>query len=106
MNISNPGTASRGRITVKKALRDALSDKVRRDAIAAAAGWMDPSSAASRVLSDKQGLPLEKLDEILQAAGLTVVTPSYLDWLAQGSIIGAHCWCARNSMGSCGAETN
>ena len=105
MNISISGAAARSRITVKKALRDALSDKQRREAIATAAGWKDASSAASRVLSDQQGLPLEKIDEILLAAGLTVVTPRYLDWLGQGSIIGAHCWCARNSMGACGTDT-
>ena len=94
----------RARVTVAKVLREALSDKEKRDLIAQAAGWKDPSSASSRVLSDQQGLPLEKLDGILQAAGLTVVTPGYLDWLAKGAIIGAHCWCERNSMGTCGVD--
>ncbi|NYT59447.1 DNA-binding protein [Alcaligenaceae bacterium] len=104
MNTQNLPTPSRARATVKKVLRDALADKVKRDAVAKAAGWKDPSSAASRVLSDQQGLSLDKLDDILSAAGLTVVTPSYLDWLARGAIIGAHCWCERNSMGTCGID--
>lgn len=104
MNTSVAVSPPRARITVKKVLREALGDKVRRDVIATAAGWKDASSAASRVLSDQQGLPLDKLDEILAAAGLTVVTPSYLDWLARGAIIGAHCWCERNSMGTCGID--
>lgn len=97
-------TPPRPRLTVNKVLREALADKERRDAVAVAAGWKDASSAASRVLSDQQGLPLDKLDAILHAAGLTVVTPAYLDWLARGAIIGAHCYCERNSMGTCGVD--
>ncbi len=104
MSISVSAAPMRARITVKKVLREALADTKRRELIAAAAGWKDASSASSRVLSDQQGLPLEKLDEILSAAGLSVVTPAYLDWLAQGAIIGAHCWCERNSMGTCGID--
>ena len=104
MSSGHIPTPPRARITVKKVLRDALADKERRDDIARAAGWKDASSAASRVLSDQQGLSLDKLDDILAAAGLTVVTPSYLDWLARGAIIGAHCWCERNSMGTCGID--
>lgn len=99
-----PALPARARITVNKVLREALADKEKRDVIATAAGWKDASSAASRVLSDQQGLPLDRLDAILQAAGLTVVTPGYLDWLARGAIIGAHCWCERNSMGTCGVD--
>ena len=104
MNTSISTTPVRARITVRKVLRDALGDKDRRELVATAAGWRDASSAASRVLSDQQGLPLDRLDEILSAVGLTVVTPSYLDWLARGAIIGAHCWCERNSMGTCGID--
>ncbi|NYT76538.1 DNA-binding protein [Alcaligenaceae bacterium] len=104
MTISTISTPPRARVTAEKVLRDALSDKKRRDSIALAAGWKDASSAASRVLSGQQGLPLDRLDDILTEAGLTIVTPSYLDWLAKGAIIGAHCWCERNSMGTCGVN--
>lgn len=104
MNTHQMPVPARSRITVRKVLREALADKEKRDAIAKAAGWKDPSSAASRVLSDQQGLSLDKLDDVLAAAGLAIVTPGYLDWLARGAIIGAHCWCERNSMGTCGID--
>lgn len=97
----SPDTTTK--ITIEKIVRQMLSDKEGRLVIAQAAGWKDPSSTSSRVISGQQGLMLEDIDAIVQAAGLTVVSPKYLDWLATGARIGANCWCERNNMGgSCG----
>ena len=98
----SPDTTQR-QITVAKVIRQMLSDKADRQLIALAAGWSDPSSTSSRVLSGQQGILLDDLDKVITAAGLTIVTPKYLDWLAIGARIGANCWCERNNMGgSCG----
>ncbi|WP_132477394.1 DNA-binding protein [Paracandidimonas soli] len=101
---SSNSVPTKPRLTVERVLRDALTDPRRRDAISTAAGWKDASSASSRVLSGQQGLQLDRLDAVLLAAGLTVVTPGYLDWLSKGAVMGANCWCERNSMGACGAN--
>lgn len=104
MNESTCAAPTKPRLTVERVLRDALSDPRRRESISEAAGWRDSSSTSSRVLSGQQGLQLDKLDAVLLAAGLTVVTPGYLDWLSKGAVMGANCWCERNSMGACGAN--
>lgn len=91
------------KITVERVIRQMLSDKSERQMIADAAGWSDVSSTSSRVLSGQQGILLNDLDRVINAAGLIVVSPRYLDWLAMGARIGANCWCERNNMGgSCG----
>lgn len=88
--------------SVDQHIRECLNNKAIREKIAAAVGWKDPSSTASRVLSGGQGIQLEDLPPLLSECGLTVVDKRYLDWLQIGTQIGANCWCERNNRpGAC-----
>ena len=89
---------ARPKIGVEKVLRDALTDPRRRELVCQAAGWKDSSSATSRVLAGQQGIPLERLDSVLRATGLTVVTLGYLDWLSAGLVMWVQHSCELSDM--------
>ncbi|MBN3811685.1 DNA-binding protein [Paraburkholderia sp. Ac-20347] len=86
---------------VEKALREAIADPKKKQAILEATGW-DPTMP-SQILAGRTGITLEKLDKLFSAIGLVVTTVGYMDYLAEGNVIGSNCRCARMSMGACGA---
>lgn len=87
---------------VEKALREAIADSRKKKAILEATGWDD--SMPSKILSGT-GITLERLDKLFSALGLVVTTAGYMDYLAEGNVIGSNCRCARMSMGACGAAS-
>ncbi|MFD1557061.1 DNA-binding protein [Paraburkholderia silviterrae] len=86
---------------VEKLLREAISDPKRKQAILDATGW--DTSMPSKILSNTAGITLEHLDTLFRAIGLVVTTVGYMDYLAEGNVIGSNCRCARMNMGACGA---
>ncbi len=86
---------------VEKALREAIADPKKKQAILEATGW-DPTML-SAILAGRTGITLEKLDKLFGALTLVVTTVGYMDYLAEGNVIGSNCRCARMSMGACGA---
>jgi len=96
--VAPPGIA--GPHIIETQLRLALTDVKRRDALLEATGW--DASMPSKVMAGATGITIEKLDALLKALGLVVTTSTYMDYLAQGNMIGSNCHCARMSMGQCG----
>ncbi len=94
-----PIAAARTNI-VEKALREAIADSRKKKAILEATGWDD--SMPSQILGGRTGITLERLDKLFGALGLVVTTAGYMDYLAEGNVIGSNCRCARMSMGACG----
>lgn len=86
---------------VEKQLREAIADPKKKQAILEATGW--DASMPSKILSNTAGITLEHLDTLFRAIGLVVTTVSYMDYLAEGNVIGSNCHCARMNMGACGA---
>lgn len=87
---------------VESLLRAALSSPQRHQ-VKDAIGWDD--SNISRFLSAQQGVTIERIEELFNAVGLTLVTRRYLDAMATMCEVGAHCECARNGQGECGRST-
>ena len=87
---------------LETALRVALANPVKRQALLEATGW--DSSMPSKVCSGTAGITIDKLDAICRALGLTIVEVDYMEYLARGNEIGSRCCKARLSMGSCGAR--
>lgn len=81
-------------------VRAALSDPAKQADILEATGW--DQSMLSKVRSGQAGITLDKLNPILVACGLVLSTPSYMDYLARGNVIGSNCVCARMGNGECG----
>ena len=73
--------------TIERALRQSLSQP--GSAVAEAAGW--DTSNVSRVLSGQQGVPINKLDAVVSAAGYVMVSREYLDAIGVLSRVGAYC---------------
>ncbi|CAB3783155.1 hypothetical protein LMG28688_01590 [Paraburkholderia caffeinitolerans] len=86
---------------VEKLLREAIADPKKKQAILDATGW-DPSMP-SKILSNSAGVTLEHFNALFYALGLVVTTVGYMDYLAEGNVIGSNCRCARMNMGACGA---
>lgn len=86
---------------VEKLLREAIADPKKKQAIVEATGW--DQSMPSKILSNTAGITLEHLDTLFRTLGLVVTTTSYMDYLAEGNVIGSNCYCARQNMGACGA---
>lgn len=87
---------------LETALRAALSDPSKKAQILDETGWHD--SMPSKVLSGDSGITLDKLDRVLSALGLVIVSTEYMDYLAFGNEIGTHCSCARAGYGACGVR--
>lgn len=85
---------------VESLLRQNLANPKHRDALLRETGWDD--SMISKVVSGSTGITLAKLDAVLRALGMSVVTVEYMDYLARGNVIGSNCYCARASLGQCG----
>lgn len=88
------------RPSLERQFRQALSDPAKRADIQKAMGWDD--SQVSRFLSGGTGLTIDKIDAVIGALGMRVVTRQYLDAIGTLSITGAQCWCAREGYGDCG----
>lgn len=84
---------------VEQLLRAALSSN-QRHAVKDATGWDD--SNISRFLSGQQGVTIERIDELFNVIGISLVTRKYLDAMATMCQVGANCECARNGQGECG----
>ncbi|KVM70141.1 hypothetical protein WJ60_09915 [Burkholderia ubonensis] len=77
-----------------------MADPKAKAAILEATRW--DASMPSKVLSNNAGITLEHLNTVFESLGLVVTTKGYMDYLAQGNVIGSNCRCARMSMGACG----
>ncbi|WP_321896002.1 DNA-binding protein [Paraburkholderia heleia] len=86
---------------VEKLLREAIADPKKKQAILDATGW--DVSMLSKILSNTAGITLEHQTAVIDALDLVIVPKSYMEYLAQGNVIGSNCRCARMSMGACGA---
>lgn len=86
---------------VERLLREAIADPKKKAAMLEATGW--DQSMPSKIASGAAGITLEHIDKLFRALGLVVTTVSYMDYLAEGNVIGSNCRCARMSMGACGA---
>lgn len=84
--------------TIERMLRQQLSQP--GNAVAEAAGW--DASNTSRFLSGQQGVPIGKIDAVVQAAGYVLVSKTYLDAIGTLGLVGANCRCARAGGGECG----
>jgi len=89
--------------SVAGALRAALSDPKDKQRVMEIIGW--DNTQASRYLSGQMGIVEDKLDAAIAAVGFVAVTPKYINWLAEGCEIGAHCQCARDGLGVCGPDS-
>lgn len=81
-------------------LREACSDPKLQAKLCDATGWSD--SMPNKIKNGDTGIVITKLAAVLHALGLVVTTTEYMDYLAQGNVIGSNCRCARMSMGQCG----
>lgn len=88
--------------SMEQALRNALTNPktcgVMRDRL----GW--DASQVSKFLSGGMGVTIDKVDVAIEALGMVVTTPGYMDFLAYGAKIGANCHCARAGAGDCGSR--
>lgn len=84
--------------TIERVLRHHLSQP--GSAAQEAAGW--DGAAVSRFLSGQQGVPIAKLDALVNAAGFVMVSRKYLDAIGTLGEVGMHCHCARAGGGECG----
>lgn len=74
----------------------------RRHEVRGAVGWDD--SQVSRFLSGQQGITIDRIEELFQAVGISLVTRKYLDAMAIMCEVGASCECARSGQGECGGR--
>ncbi|AIO44874.1 putative phage DNA-binding protein [Burkholderia cepacia] len=95
-------TSSRTTPIVERLLREAMSDPKAKAAVLEATGW--DASMPSKILSNGAGITLEHLNTVFGALGLVVTTKGYMDYLAQGNVIGSNCRCAREGFGECGGR--
>ncbi|KVX33421.1 hypothetical protein WT32_02435 [Burkholderia anthina] len=95
-------TGARSTPVVERRLREALADPKAKAAVLEATGW--DASMPSKILSNGAGITLEHLNTVLTSLGLVVVPESYMDYLAQGNVIGSNCRCAREGFGECGGR--
>ena len=98
--IRNSGSGH-GPGTVERVLRQALAQP--GNVVADAAGW--DASNTSRFLSGQQGVPIGKLDAVLQAAGYVIVSRRYFDATGVMAEVGMYCRCAREGGGECGPSS-
>lgn len=87
---------------VERLLREAIADQKAKAAILEATGWDE--SMPSKILKNSAGITLEHLNTVFMALGLVVTTKGYMDYLAQGNVIGSNCRCAREGFGECGGR--
>ncbi len=92
-------TGSRSTPIVERLLREAMADPKAKAAVLDATGW--DASMPSKILSNGAGITLEHLNTVFSALGLVVTTKGYMDYLAQGNVIGSNCRCAREGFGEC-----
>ena len=95
---TKPITMVRQGGTIERMLRAQLSQP--GNAVADAAGW--DASNTSRFLSGQQGVPIGKIDAVVQAAGFVLVSRKYLEAIGTLGEVGANCKCAREGGGECG----
>jgi len=93
---------SRSTPIVERLLREAMADPKAKAAVLEATGW--DASMPSKILSNGAGITLEHLNTVFVALGLVVTTKGYMDYLAQGNVIGSNCRCAREGFGECGGR--
>ncbi|WP_186267798.1 hypothetical protein [Burkholderia gladioli] len=86
-------------IIVEK-LKQIRGDKKKTDELAKAVGWS--TDMAEKVCAGTAGVVPERMPSFLSHLGLLVTTEGYMDYLAQGNVIGSNCRCARANMGECG----
>ncbi|WP_087688064.1 MULTISPECIES: DNA-binding protein [unclassified Pandoraea] len=89
------------RPNIEKALRLLLSGDERKAAMEVL-NW--DASQVSRFLSGQNGIPIDKLDQVIYLTGFVMVTPRYLEGLASMAETGVGCRCAREGGGECGFE--
>lgn len=84
--------------TIERVLRQHLSQP--GSAAQDAAGWDGPS--VSRFLSGQQGVPIGKIDALVNAAGFVLISRKYLEAIGTLGEVGMYCHCARAGGGECG----
>jgi len=88
--------------SMEQALRNALTNPKTCDAVRERLEW--DSSQVSKFLSGGMGVTINKIDAAIEALGMVVTTPGYMDFLAYGAKIGANCYCARAGAGDCSSR--
>lgn len=88
--------------SMEQALRNALTNPRTCGYVRDRLSW--DSSQVSKFLSGTMGLTIDKVDAAIEALGMVVTTPAYMDFLAYGAKIGANCHCARAGAGDCGSR--
>lgn len=89
------------RPNIEKALRLLLAGDERKAAMEVL-NW--DASQVSRFLSGQNGIPIDKIDQVIGLTGFVMVTPRYLEGLASMAETGVGCRCAREGGGECGFE--
>ncbi|WP_353191389.1 DNA-binding protein [Pandoraea pnomenusa] len=89
------------RPNIEKALRLLLASDERKAAMEVL-NW--DASQVSRFLSGQNGIPIDKIDQVIGITGFVMVTPRYLEGLASMAETGVGCRCAREGGGECGFE--
>ncbi len=84
--------------TIERVLRQHLSQP--GSAAQDAAAWDGPS--VSRFLSGQQGVPIGKIDALVNAAGFVLISRKYLEAIGTLGEVGMYCHCARAGGGECG----
>ena len=95
MNATYPSHAAG---TIERVLRQHLSQP--GSAAQDAAAWDGPS--VSRFLSGQQGVPIGKIDALVNAAGFVLISRKYLEAIGTLGEVGMYCHCARAGGGECG----
>ena len=95
MNATYPAHAAG---TSERVLRQLLSQP--GSAAQDAAAWDGPS--VSRFLSGQQGVPIGKIDALVNAAGFVLISRKYLEAIGTLGEVGMYCHCARAGGGECG----
>lgn len=81
-------------------LRASLRNPDKQAGVLEHTGW--DSTMLSKVISGQNGITIDKLNAVMTSLGLTITSVAYMDYLAEGNVIGSNCKCARVNMGECG----
>ncbi|HEF4736133.1 DNA-binding protein [Burkholderia multivorans] len=79
-----------------------MADPKAKASILEATRW--DASMPSKILGNGAGITLEHLNTVFAALGLVVTTKGYMDYRAQGNVIGSNCRCAREGFGEWGGR--
>lgn len=81
------------------ALRLALTGE-RKKELMELMGW--ETGDVSRIMANSQGIPMDKLEKLVDFIGYVHVSKTYLNAISTLCQVGASCHCAREGFGECG----